>query len=164
LAARARRARRTRRRWSSATRLPASTTPRCAQGGGWGRAAAGKLPGRVAGRRAARRETPTRGAAPPPLPAPLDAQSSAAAKTAAGPAFIRGKSGAAVAPAGFPSRGLGVADANILVAAANRLVDIDDAGDEAELVDYWSNELAPVTKDRLAALGGKIEANVGAAG
>jgi hypothetical protein len=86
-------------------------------------------------------------------------QSVAAAKTAAGPAFIRGKSGAAVAPAGFPSRGFSVADANLLVAASGRLVDTDDAGDEAELVDYWTNELPPVRKGRLAALGAKIEAN-----
>jgi len=84
-------------------------------------------------------------------------QSTGAAKTAAGPAFIRGKAGAAVAPAAFPSRGFSVADVDLRVAAANRLIDVDDAGDEAELVDYWSNDNGRVGK--IGALGGKIEAN-----
>ncbi|KAI8476958.1 MAG: hypothetical protein J3K34DRAFT_516212 [Monoraphidium minutum] len=83
-------------------------------------------------------------------------QSSAAAKTGAAPAFIRGKAGAAVVPSGFPSRGFAVSDAALRVAASGRLVDIDDAGDEAELVDYWTDDAGRVGKGRLAALGAKI--------
>ncbi|GBF93469.1 elongation factor Ts [Raphidocelis subcapitata] len=87
-------------------------------------------------------------------------QSNGAAKNAGAPAFIRGKRGAAVAPGAFPSRGYSVADADLRVAAASRLVDIDDAGEEAELVDYWTNDGLPrPSKVRLAALGAKIEAD-----
>ncbi len=87
------------------------------------------------------------------------AQSNSAAKVAAGPAFIRGKRGAAVAPASFPSRGATLSSTAIRAAAAKRLVDIDDAGDEAELVDFWTNDLGRTASGKLAAIGGKIEAS-----
>ncbi|KIY92799.1 elongation factor Ts [Monoraphidium neglectum] len=83
-------------------------------------------------------------------------QSSASAKAAASPAFIRGKRGAAIAPGAFPSRGFAVSDADLRVGAASRLIDIDDAGDEAELVDYWTDDVGRIGKGRLAALGAKI--------
>ncbi|GBF94405.1 hypothetical protein Rsub_07219 [Raphidocelis subcapitata] len=86
-------------------------------------------------------------------------QSTGGAKNAGAPAFIRGKRGSAVAPGAFPSRGYSVADADLRVAAASRLVDIDDAGDEAELVDYWSNDLGSIGRRGLAAFGAKIVAN-----
>ena len=86
-------------------------------------------------------------------------QSAGAAKAAGAPAFIRGKAGAAVSPASFPSRGLAVARADLRVpaAAAARLVDVDDAGDEAELVDYWSDDVGRVGKP--AAFGAQIVAS-----
>jgi hypothetical protein len=85
-------------------------------------------------------------------------QSTSAAKNAGAPAFIRGKRGSAVAPSGFPSRGYSLTDAALRVAAsdARNLVDVDDAGDEAELVDYWTDEVGAIGRGRLAALGAKI--------
>ncbi|KAI8466751.1 MAG: hypothetical protein J3K34DRAFT_53980 [Monoraphidium minutum] len=60
-----------------------------------------------------------------------------------------------VVNAGFPSRGFAVSDSALRVAGGN-LVDVDDAGDEAELVDYWTDDVGRVGKGRLAALGAKI--------
>jgi hypothetical protein len=95
----------------------------------------------------------------PPNPPPPQ-KANGAAKNAAAPAFIRGKRGAALAPGAFPSRGYALADADLRVAAASRLVDIDDAGEEAELVDYWTNDgLRRPSKARLSKLGAKIEAD-----